>query len=260
MAATAVLGVQQQGRVAAPGAAERREQGLHPSAEIGNRRIRVAHRPRRAHRRAGAATHAALRLDEHVITVGAYRRRRADVDALRAADFLRPRMRADRSLVREVLRLFEFAGHRDEVDDRLRLRDGIRHPARNSPAAAGASGSTARAADRERDRTARCAQCPARAKVDRAGRTAGGDASTMRLAPVEVDLVAPVDRAFRAHLDARVAARAEIEVDRIVLRPADVERAQPSVEFRDLARVDRIGALRRQFGASRAAGYKHGDR
>ena len=50
----------------------------------------------------------------------------------------------------------------------------------------------------------------------------------MRLALVEIDLVGEVDRVFGADREARIAARAKIEVDRIFLRPFDLEGAEPA--------------------------------
>ena len=97
-------------------------------------------------------------------------------------------------------------------------------------------------------------------EVDCSDRAARDDALAMILAAVEIDLIAPVDRIFGAHLDAGVAARANIEIDGIVLRPRDLERAQPARDAFDLAGVHRIVALLRQLDASRIAGDEHGDR
>jgi hypothetical protein len=80
----------------------------------------------------------------------------------------------------------------------------------------------------------------------------------MVLAAIEVDLVALVDRVLGTGAQARVAARAKVEVDRIFLRPGDLECAEPSLERRDLAGVDRIRALGRQRGAARAPRRKDG--
>ena len=79
----------------------------------------------------------------------------------------------------------------------------------------------------------------------------------MIAAAVEIDLIAPVDRFLRTDFDAGVAARAHIEVDRIFLRPDGLECAEPSREALELARVDRVSALRRQFAADRSAGDEH---
>ena len=224
--------VQQQAGVATARVGVGREQRSHAAAEIGHRRVRVAHRAGRTHGRAGAAAHAQMRLDRHVIAVGADRLRRADVDALRAADLLRPGVRADRRLVSEVLRLLELADHRRELGHRQRLRDRI---------GARREISLRRLVHRQLRRPLQIEHEvePLRARpvlpveVDRGGRAAGGNALAVRLAALDVHLIAPVDRLLRTGLDARIAARAEIEVDRVVLGPADVERAEPAGEFRD---------------------------
>ena len=188
------------------------------------------------------------------------RRGRADVDALRAAGLARAAVRADRRLVGEVFRLLEFADHRRELGDRLGLRDGIA-PRREVALRRLVHPRTAGSRCRSRTRSKRSVRALSpRVEVDRRRRAARGHALAVRLAAVEVDLVAPVDRVLRAHADAGVAARAEVEVDRVFLRPLDVERAEPSGERRQ-ARPMNTGncALGRQLGAGRAAGDEHGD-
>ncbi len=81
----------------------------------------------------------------------------------------------------------------------------------------------------------------------------------MRLAALEVDLVGEVDRLLGTGVHARVAARAEVEVDRILLRPGDVERAEPAGDLRDASRVHRKVARGRKLGAGRAAGDEDRD-
>ena len=97
-------------------------------------------------------------------------------------------------------------------------------------------------------------------EVDRSYRAAGNDAPAMSLAAIEVDLVAPVDGSFRTSFDARVAARAQVEIDRIFLDPRDVERAKPSRDAFHIARIDRVVALLRQLVTYGAAGDEHRDR
>src|SRR4029450_7341347 len=55
-----------------------------------------------------------------------------------------------------------------------------------------------------------------------------------------------VDRLFGADLDARLATGAKVEIDRIFLRPGDVERAEPTLERRQPSRIDRKRALDQQ--------------
>ena len=220
-------------------------------------RIRVGHRAGRADRRAGAAAHAQVRLDDDVVAVGADRRGRADVDALRAAGLLRAACAQIDALYAKNFGFSNSPVIAASSATALRLRERHRRPARNSPAAAGACATAAsRCRSSTRSKRSRARGVAAR-EIDRAGRAARGDALAVRLAAVEVDLVAPVDRLLGAGADARIAARAEVEIDRILLRPRDVERAEPAGERRDLARVDRIRALGRQLGAGRAAGGEH---
>src|SRR5678816_1399197 len=77
-------------------------------------------------------------------------------------------------------------------------------------------------------------------EVNRADGAARLDASAVRLAFVEIDLVAEVDRLFRAGLHAGVAAGANLEVDRVLLPPFDLEGAEPAAEARDLSRPHRV--------------------
>ena len=73
--------VEQQAGVAPARLAIGRKRGSNPRAQFGHRRIGIAQGAGRADGRAGAATHAKVRLDRDVITVGADRGRRANVDA-----------------------------------------------------------------------------------------------------------------------------------------------------------------------------------
>src|SRR5439155_22683543 len=97
-------------------------------------------------------------------------------------------------------------------------------------------------------------------EVDRADGPTCRNAGPVRLAAIEVDLVAPVDRLLRAGANACVAARAQIEVDRILLRPFDAEGAEPAAQPRHFARVHRELSLGGQFGSRRAAGGQYRDR
>jgi len=96
-------------------------------------------------------------------------------------------------------------------------------------------------------------------EVDRCRGAAGGDAFAMRLAASEVDLVGEIDRLLRTRVHARIAARTKIEVDRILLRPRDIERAEPAGNRGDAPRVDRKVALRRKLRAARATGNENSD-
>ena len=87
-------------------------------------------------------------------------------------------------------------------------------------------------------------------EVDRGRRAAGGDACAMRLAAIEVDLEREIDRLLGTRVHALVAARAKVEVDRIFLRPGDIERAEPAGDLADAARVHRKVAFRGKLGAA----------
>src|SRR5438445_735101 len=63
-------------------------------------------------------------------------------------------------------------------------------------------------------------------EVDRTDSTASFHALAVRLALVHVDLVGEVDRLLRAGVDAGVAARADLQIDRVVLLPGNLERAE----------------------------------
>jgi len=51
----------------------------------------------------------------------------------------------------------------------------------------------------------------------------------------EVDLVSEVDRVLRARVDAGIASRAHIQIDRIILLPFDLERAEVPADAQGLA-------------------------
>ncbi len=87
-------------------------------------------------------------------------------------------------------------------------------------------------------------------KVDRPRGFAHAHALAVVLAPRHVDLVAEVDRAFGTDIDAGVAARAQVEVDRVARRPGGFEGAEPTGEFRQLARMHSpLAALRQRAAA-----------
>src|SRR2546422_5755919 len=79
---------------------------------------------------------------------------------------------------------------------------------------------------------------------------AGSRALTLGLAFPEVDLVAEVDRVLGADVDALVAARAHVEVDRVFLQPLDLEGTEPARDAQRLPGPHREAAL----GGKLAAG------
>src|ERR1700676_3050491 len=157
-----------------------------------------------------------MRLDDDVIAVRPNGLGRADVDALVAAWLLRPAVGADRRLVLEEFWLLELTDRGGHVGQRVGLGSGIR---------TGVPVALRRLMHREvwhvieiEQEIELLAACgPGTVEIDGADRTAGDHALAMILAAIEVDLIAPVDGAFRADLDAGVAASANIEIDRIFL-------------------------------------------
>ena len=97
-------------------------------------------------------------------------------------------------------------------------------------------------------------------EIDGAHRAARRHARAMVLAAIEIDLIAPVDRALGARLDARIATRADVQIDGVVLGPFDLECAQPSPDAPHGSGIDRIFVLNRKLDAARSAGdeRRHG--
>src|SRR5439155_6566366 len=115
-----------------------------------------------------------------------------------------------------------------------------------------------RAIEVEHEIEALAARAIAAIEIDRADRAARRDTSAVVATAVEIDLEAPVDRLLGAGLDARRTARAHLEVDRILLRPFGLERAEPTGEPPELPRVDGIGSFQRQLAAGGASGDENG--
>src|SRR5204862_6135733 len=87
-------------------------------------------------------------------------------------------------------------------------------------------------------------------EVDGADRAAGGDALAVRLAARHVDLVVVADRALGTGAHAGVAARAKLEIDRVLLPPRHIEGADPARELGDAAGPHGVLALERQRAAA----------
>jgi hypothetical protein len=94
-------------------------------------------------------------------------------------------------------------------------------------------------------------------EVDGPHGTACRDAVAMRLALGQIDLVAEADRPLGAGAHAGVAARAELEVDRILLPPLDVEGAEPAGELHRAPRPHREAALDGQLAAGLGDEHAH---
>ena len=138
-------------------------------------------------------------------------------------------MRADRSLVVEELRLLECPGRGCDLDDRsgLRGRVGAGMPV-TLWRLMHCESRLAPKIEHEVEGLAAFPGGLGTVEVDRADGCARDDALAVIAAAIEIDLVAEIDRLFRADLDAGVAARADLEIDRVFLRPARLERTQPS--------------------------------
>ena len=88
-------------------------------------------------------------------------------------------------------------------------------------------------------------------EVDRASGLAGPHAVAVALASAQVDLVAEVDRALGAGVDAGIAAGAQVEVYRVARLPLQLESAQPAGQPGQSTAVHRVamGLGQRATGA-----------
>src|SRR6185503_17084523 len=84
-------------------------------------------------------------------------------------------------------------------------------------------------------------------KIDRFHLAARLDALAVVLALGHVDMVRVVDRLLRTGVDARVTARADVEVDRVCLLPFGLERSEVTLDRDRTAGPQRVAPRRRQF-------------
>ena len=258
--------VQQQRGVSAAGAAVGREQGAQALAVVDGARRGVGQGPARAHRGARAAAHAQVRLDDDAAALPAgLRRGRRDLRrrahaaaalALQASHRCgsrassRHRCRrcsrsarcgcartawacSGRTWASRIRRRARAIAARRRTAWRRRCRRG------SSPAAAGASRTPAARAGRARGRSLRWWLARARSKSIAPAASQATHAVAVALAPRQVDLVAEVDRALGADRDAGIAARAQVQVDRVVGCPTGFEGAEPAAQIRSAARCAR---------------------
>ena len=165
-------------------------------------------------------------------------------------------MGAQAGLEGDVARLLELA---DELAQRLhreRLLEGV---APRRGVAVGQLDAAQQRLDREVEHEieALAARGVGAREVDRADLATGGDAGAVAATGVDIDLQVPADRALGTGLHTGVAAHAQLEVDRVVLRPFELEGAEVAAEPYRLARPHRIGVDRGQLRVLRARGDQH---
>ena len=250
--------VNQDAGIAPPGLGVGPEHDPQPGTEVGGRGIGEAHRTARTHRGAGAATHAQVRLDPDMITVGRDRARRADVDAFAASRLCGAAVSAGLGVIVEILRLLEFTDHAHQLGRgrRLRQRIGARREialrrlvlAQHRP----------RRQIEHQVKAFAAHGCHAR-EIDRTHIATGAHAGTMRGTLVEVDLVREIDRLLRASLDTGIAARTRFEIDRIGLMPLHLERTEPTRDRCSGTGDHREIALCRQLRTAGPFGHQHAD-
>src|ERR1700676_4170966 len=134
-------------------------------------------------------------LDHDVIAVRPNGLGRADVDALVAAWLLRPAVGADRRLVLEEFRLLELTDRGRHVGQRVGLGTGIRTGVPVSLRRL-MHGEVRHVVEIEHEIELLAARRPATVEIYGADLTAAHHALAMILAAIEVDLIAPVDRAL----------------------------------------------------------------
>src|SRR5258708_36670413 len=169
-----------------------------------------------------------MRLDLHVVAIGTNGTARADIDALVAALLSRAAVRANLLAVAEEARLLELPNQAHELARGERLFERI--VSRREIALRQLVQPDVRLA-REVEPHVRClaARHIGSREVDCTYRAAGGDALAVRLALVEIDLVVVPDRVFGTGAHAGVAARADLQVDRVFLPPFGLRRTQPAL-------------------------------
>ncbi len=224
------------------------EQRLQSHADVRNSRIRIGHRAGWTDGRAAAAAGAQVRLDLDVIAVGADRAGRADLEAAVAALDARAGVGADLFAVGEKARLLELAHQLRQFRRGERLRERI-GPGREVALRQVGHAQQRLRREIEHQVEAFLARAFRAREIDGADLAASRDALAMGLAFPEVDLVAEVDRVLGADIDALVAARAHLEVDRVFLLPLDFECAEPARDAQRPPGPHREAALRRQLAA-----------
>ena len=209
-----------------------------------------------ADRAAGAAALAQPGIDRDHVAVAADRLGGTGLDAVRAPGLLRPAVRAQAGLEGHVARLLELA---DEFAQRLhreRLLEGV--APRRGVAVGQLDALEERLGGQVEHEVEALAACRVGTReVDRADLSTGSDAGAVAATGIHIDLQIPADRALGAGLHAGVAAHAQLEVDRVVLRPFEIEGAQVTRKRQRLARPHRIRIDRRQLHVRGARSDQH---
>ena len=238
-----------------------RKQRLEAHSKIAHLGISVGHGARWAYCRAAAAAGTQVRLDLDVIAVGADRAGRADLEAAVAALDARAGVGADLFAVGEKARLLELAHQLRQFRRGERLRERI-GPGREVALRQVGHAQQRLRREIEHQVEAFLARAFRAREIDGADLAAGRHALAMGLAFPEVDLVAEVDRVLGADVDALVAARAHVEVDRVFLQPLDFEGAEPARDAQRLPGPHREAALSGKLAAlhpcNEGAGLKIG--
>src|SRR5205809_1474338 len=190
-----------------------------------------------------------MRVDLDVIAVRRDRSSRARVDALVAADFAGAAVRAYFLVVGEEPRLLELADHLRKLCRRECLLERV--AARGQIPLGSLRGLDRRLARQvEHHVEALASRTIDAIEVYGADRAAGFHALAVPLALFHVDLVREVDRLFGAGVDAGVAARADFQIDRVVLPPGDYECAEKAFDRLHFSGPHRVAPLRRQLSAA----------
>ena len=247
--------VQEQHGVFATRVAVGREHGAQAPALVHGAGVVEAQRAGGADGGAGAAAHAQVRLDDDAaaftfdVGVGlgaanlaagaalAFERgvaadglRGAHVDAGTAANLLVAAVRANLGLVAEETRLFEFTAHLAQRQHRAQQRGGVLRDVEIA-LRLGVHGEGGRLAQVEHEVEVLGHLLRRAVEVDRARSAAHAHAVAVAFASVQVDLVAEVDGAFGASVDAGVAAGAQVQIDGVAAVPFGVEGAEPALQL-----------------------------
>ena len=253
----AALAVKQQAGVAPARFGIGAQQGFQAHALFAGARVGIGQRTGRANRGAGAAAHAQIRVDLDLLTVffAADGAGRTDVYAGIAAHGFVAAVGANFLLVGKELGLFKLTDHVAQLDHcgQQTRRGQAREAGQRKVALRRRMQRDQRLRTQVQHQVEGFAQRLRRApEVDGTGHLAHRHAGALRIAFGTVDLVAEINRALGAGHHAGIAARAQVEVNRVGLVPLELKSAQPARQLQRLSADDRVLALLR--GRRRVAG------